>query len=499
MASSWQTIAAAACRPVYGFHDVEDGFVWSTHAFGLFFPAEGGAPGRIVLTVHNPHGELTLTCHVHGRSLSTRVPHGEQQVVIDETCAGRFVDFTVTPKILLGSDVRELGLMVRRIAQTAMPERACRMAGVIVSARPIDAVEPDALDRLLTAAGKLGSHVVGGFLREGWFKAGWIDDGLRMQLHVPLWMPLDADIACACSINGSETTITFRRDGNRPNLYRATLPLRAIAGHARAILDIDEPIDIEMRPSAIGRYRGQGVHWRGRGTDGLPDATNIMRVAGPVSLENFLLHGASWLVKLERLSDALLPGGLAGAQRIVDWGCGCARISRHFPEPYRTNVVGFDIDRVNIAWCREHVRGMRFEHCPVDPPLPLEDDSVDVLFAHSVLTHLGADHQRRWLEEIRRVLRPGGVAFLTVLAELSWYKRFFPTGRTPEAIAEYLDKGFVDHGWQQDVGVDVDCPGAYVQVSHGLEYVRSTWSRLFEIVDWIDGFADLQTLVIVRK
>lgn len=142
---------------------------------------------------------------------------------------------------------------------------------------------------------------------------------------------------------------------------------------------------------------------------------------------------------------------------------------------------------------------MRFEHCSVDPPLPLEDDSVDVLFAHSVLTHLGAAHQHRWLEEIQRVLRPGGVAFLTVLAELSWYERFFPTGRTPEAIAEYLDRGFVDHGWQQDVGVDVDCPGAYVQVSHGLEYVRSTWSGLFEIIDWIDGFADLQTLVIARK
>ncbi len=72
-------------------------------------------------------------------------------------------------------------------------------------------------------------------------------------------------------------------------------------------------------------------------------------------------------------------------------------------------------------------------------------------------------------------------------------------GRTPEAIAEYLEKGFVDHGWQQDVGVDVDCPGAYVQVSHGLRYVRANWSRLFEIVDWIDGFADLQTLVVVRK
>ncbi len=135
----------------------------------------------------------------------------------------------------------------------------------------------------------------------------------------------------------------------------------------------------------------------------------------------------------------------------------------------------------------------------MDPPLDLADDSVGLLFAHSVLTHLDGERQTRWLEEIRRVLRPGGLAFLTVLAELSWYARFYPAGRTPEAIAQYLDTGFVNHGWQRDVGVDSACVGSYVQVSHGLQYVHAIWSNFFEIVDWIDGFADLQTLVIVRK
>lgn len=171
-------------------------------------------------------------------------------------------------------------------------------------------------------------------------------------------------------------------------------------GSTASLLDVEDSIDIELQSNAIGRYRGQGVYWRGHGTGGLPDATNMTRVAGPVTLENFLLHGASWLVKFERQVAILLPGGLA---------------------------------------------------------------------------------------------------FLTLVAELSWYERFYPHGRTPEAIAEYLEKGFVDHGWQQDVGVDNDCPGAYVQVSHGQGYVRSTWSELFEIVDWIDGFADLQSFVIVRK
>lgn len=506
MASTWQSIAADACRPVYGFHDVEEGFVWSTHGFGLFFPEAGKEPGAIVLSVFNPHGETTLECRLGDRSLAVKLPHGEQSILLDADVVGQFVDFTISPRILIGTDVRELGLLFRKITRETAPGPECRrLLPQSPSERTIAPNSPDGLDRLRAAADAIGSHVVGGFLREGWFKAGWADGGFRLQLHPPLWMPLGDEIGVTLSINGREETVAFRRDDNHPNRYRAVLPLRSITGRATGLtqlaelIDVEEPIDLELRPDSIGRYRWQGVHWRGRGTDGMPDAKNITRVAGPVSHENFLLHGASWFVKLERLAATLLPGGLADARRIVDWGCGCGRIARHAPPELRPKVVGFDIDPVNIAWCREHVHGIRFEHCAVEPPLALEDDSVDILFAHSVLTHLGEDHQNRWLAEIRRVLRPGGLAFLTVLAELSWYERFYPHGRTPEVIAEYLKNGFVDHGWQQDVGVDVDCPGAYVQVSHGLGYVRSHWSRYFEIVDWIDGFADLQTLVVVRK
>ena len=500
MPSAWDTIAAAACRPVHGFHDAEQGFIWSTHAFGIFFPPGGRETGPVVLSVHNPHAEVTLTCRLDGRQFVARVPTGEQQILLDADCAGRFIDFAISPKLLLSSDVRDLGLMVRRIAREAAPGPAVHLAAV--GGPPPG--EPDGLDRLRAAARTNGRHVLGSFLREGWFAARHAANAIHLQLHVPSWMPLAdaaaaATVECGCTIGDREELVTFDRDRDRPNVFRSTLSLSRITGRERPLLEIEEPFDIVLEPNAAGRYHGQGVHWRGRGTDGLPAAANIERVAGRTSLENFLLHGASWLVKLEQLAGTLLPSGLAGTRRIVDWGCGCGRIARHVPADLRDRVVGFDIDRMNVEWCRTNVRGMRFETCAVEPPLDLEAESVDFLFAHSVLTHLGEEHQHRWLAEIHRVLRPGGLAFLTVLAELSWYQRFFVTGRTPEAIAEYLERGFVDHGWQSDVGVDADSPGAYVQVSHGLGYVRSTWSGMFKIVDWIDGFAGMQTLVVARK
>lgn len=502
---NWHSITGETCRPLYGFHDVEKGFVWSAHAFGLFFPTGHAAGGPVVFSVHNLHTGIDLTCRLNGRKLTVKVPPGEQRIAIDDDCAGHFVDFEITPKILLGSDVRELGLMFRGIAREApLGQGALRFS-------PEDQTTvgcaPDGLDRLRAAAETAGRHVIGGFLREGWFKASYANGAFQMHLHAPPWRPPSGPsqtespdtITCTCAVGGREEEITFRQDPRQSNLYSAALPIQRVTGQDTPLLEFAGPIDLEIKPNAVGRFRWQGVHWRGRGTDNMPVAANIHRVAGAESVENFLLHGASWLVKLGKLCYEFMPGGLANAGRIVDWGCGCARISRHFPHELRDKVVGVDIDPVNINWCRENIGGIRFETCSVEPPLGLADDSVDCLFAHSVLTHLDEERQNSWLAEIRRVLRPGGLAFLTVLAELSWYARFFPRGRTPEAIADYLETGFVNHGWQQDVGVDSNCPGAYVQISHGLKYILSTWSRSFEIVDWIDGFADLQTLVIVRK
>ncbi|MEI7782153.1 MAG: hypothetical protein WCJ18_09550, partial [Planctomycetota bacterium] len=243
MPSTWQSIAAETCRPVYGFHGVEEGFVWSSHAFGLFFPKAGQTRGAVLLEVYSPHGDLALECRIGERSFVVTVPHGDQRILLDADCVGQFVDFTISPKILIGSDVRELGLLVRRIAWEARPGASChRFLPTRLPSRTTVSSVPDGLDRLRDAARTIGAQAVGGFLREGWFKADSVGDSLGMQLHAPLWMPLAAEIDCQCTIDGREETVAFRRDQDRPNLYRATLPLQRITGRADGLLDIEEPI-----------------------------------------------------------------------------------------------------------------------------------------------------------------------------------------------------------------------------------------------------------------
>lgn len=190
---------------MYGFHDPEDGFVWSTHSFGLFFPGVGKDRGAIVFTAYNPHGDITLDCQIGDRSLAVTVPRGEQNIRLDAGCIVGFVDFAITPKILLGRDVREPGLMIRRVAweNAATPvRRRLHPRSPVTSATTV--TTPDGLTRLGAAARTLGS-----FLREGWFKAGWFGNAFHFQLHAPSWMTHDTEIACTLTINGREKTVAF--------------------------------------------------------------------------------------------------------------------------------------------------------------------------------------------------------------------------------------------------------------------------------------------------
>jgi SAM-dependent methyltransferase len=106
--------------------------------------------------------------------------------------------------------------------------------------------------------------------------------------------------------------------------------------------------------------------------------------------------------------------GQADRLRILDWGCGCGRIARHW-EPFASKVElhGCDVAAEPIRWCQENLPFGRFAVSGHNPPLPYTDGQFDAVYATSVLTHLTFDSQYRWMQELWRVLKPGGVAVLT--------------------------------------------------------------------------------------
>jgi SAM-dependent methyltransferase len=102
---------------------------------------------------------------------------------------------------------------------------------------------------------------------------------------------------------------------------------------------------------------------------------------------------------------------------LLDWGCGCGRVLRHWSDLTRTRVVGCDINPTMVEWCNRHLPFTEAATNELTPPLPYEDGTFDLVYAFSVMTHLSEDLQHAWIEECRRVLKPEGYLLFSTLGE----------------------------------------------------------------------------------
>jgi SAM-dependent methyltransferase len=111
--------------------------------------------------------------------------------------------------------------------------------------------------------------------------------------------------------------------------------------------------------------------------------------------------------KLDR--DRELAVGLLrplDGERILEVGCGYSVISQSLLGSAKIRLVGVDLSSSTLEWCR-HAFGADVTLCRADAGrLPFKDGSFDAVLCNGVLMHL--EDQRLALEEMCRVLRPGG-------------------------------------------------------------------------------------------
>jgi SAM-dependent methyltransferase len=97
---------------------------------------------------------------------------------------------------------------------------------------------------------------------------------------------------------------------------------------------------------------------------------------------------------------------------VLDFGCGCGRTVRHW-YGQDLDLHGCDYNPRLVAWCQENLPFMQAVVNDSHPPSPYPADNFDVLYAMSVLTHLTEESQQLWLEDWRRILKPGGFLLFT--------------------------------------------------------------------------------------
>jgi SAM-dependent methyltransferase len=199
----------------------------------------------------------------------------------------------------------------------------------------------------------------------------------------------------------------------------------------------------------------------------VPPARLRIRVAGTADL-GWFLEGGSLAEATLREAVALAGTSLEECASVLDFGCGCGRVTRRLAT-LPGEVWGSDFDADAVDWCRRNLPFASFTQNELEPPLPFAGGAHDLVYAFSVLTHLPVPIQHAWVDELARVLRPGGLLLLSTHGE-RYLERLTPDERVA------FGRGEVVVRFDQVAGTNLCTtfhPPAYVRerLGAGLELV----------------------------
>ena len=194
-----------------------------------------------------------------------------------------------------------------------------------------------------------------------------------------------------------------------------------------------------------------------------------------------------WLTGLEDYEKVLAAAAELSVRgrRLYDFGGSTGRVFRHFYCQAREfDVWSSDFKVGTYLWNQQHLPGdLRVFLNGFAPPLPLPDRHFDIVTAFSVFTHID-ELESAWLLELRRILKPGGLLYLSVHDESFWEN-------LPSAALDALHKS----PGGEDLNPDSPFPGPRsafhwtadahysCNVFHSRDYIRRQWGRFFEVVD----------------
>ncbi len=174
------------------------------------------------------------------------------------------------------------------------------------------------------------------------------------------------------------------------------------------------------------------------------------------------IGGAFMAVGCEFLGHFIQLAGLQTNEHVLDVGCGVGRMAfalAHYLDA-AARYEGFDIVDRLIRWCQEMITprfaNFRFRHVAVRNQLynpggtlspdgfafPYEDSAFTFVFLTSIFTHMRPPELRHYLDEIHRVLRPGGRCLCTLFLLNDESERQISAGKSSQNLVHPLGECF---------------------------------------------------------
>ena len=218
---------------------------------------------------------------------------------------------------------------------------------------------------------------------------------------------------------------------------------------------------VQVYEYALAATRGTAT--RGTQTDGLPLPPARLRAQIGPSHADARVFLESGRIQAQLIRELLRDEGrpVEDLDAILDWGCGCGRVLRHWSGLAGVHVFGCDINPKMVEWCRDNLRFAEVAVTDLAPPLPYEDATIDLMYAFSVFTHLAERLQYEWMRECFRVLKPGGLLLMSTMGEY-----YLSRQRLSEPEREAFRRGELVVLYERSAGTSLCSayhPPAYVQ------------------------------------
>jgi ubiquinone/menaquinone biosynthesis C-methylase UbiE len=217
-------------------------------------------------------------------------------------------------------------------------------------------------------------------------------------------------------------------------------------------------------------------------------------------------HLSYWLSGLYAFHDVIQTSQRFNVplRNILDLGCASGRVLRHFAcqSDNFESIYGADINLKHIKWIDSHLPKsiLAFHNCSL-PHLPFSDHQFDMITAFSVFTHIET-FDTFWLLELRRILRPGGLIYITVSSERCWEEmdEHWPVYKGlknhPEfrkwSTKKWMDKDRLVFRWREENSYSSNVFLSY-------DYVNDVWGRILEIVEIRPNYPRFQDVVVLQK
>jgi len=276
---------------------------------------------------------------------------------------------------------------------------------------------------------------------------------------------------------------SIRADLNRPCAFRFRFnsPLNSSAKKVRVYFaatgqDLtNSPVDMKYRLAPVPPSE---LAWAKRLE--MPDGVEMRRI-GSSTTEAFLQQGTRMAkVVAENITEFFghFPSNLS----ILDFGCGVGRVLLPLTSLANAQWHACDVNDRAISYLRRVAPKVNANVSDYYPPLSFDDNSFDCVYSISIWTHLPIALQLPWLIEVKRILRPGGLALISTSG--------------PHVVDVRRRRG--DQGWQELFGEDLTESGvifrAYnydglpgIHASYGLAahdeaFIRRIWGGIMPLL-----------------